>query len=162
MIHSLRAVFIILLLAMQVLLGATADAGTKVHTPPPGSAERRMLLELMRRKVMELSRLDVVFVVKEMNVSRGWAWVRTYPQSKDGAGRYEDFIAILQKKNGRWRIAEIPCTEPDNTDCLDSRNYVSHLRRRFPDMPAAILPSEMVKKQGNPFAGPGKEKGGSW
>ena len=67
MIHSLRAVFIILLLAMQVLLGATADAGTKVHTPPPGSAERRMLLELMRRKVMELSRLDVVFVVKEMN-----------------------------------------------------------------------------------------------
>lgn len=145
-IHRLRVVFIPLLLAMQVFLGVTADAAKKVYTPPPGSAERRILLEVMRRKVLELSRLDVLFVVKEMNLNSGWAWVHTLPQSKDGAGRYEDFIAILQKKNGRWRIAEIPCTEPDNADCLDSPNYVRHLRKRFPDMPTIILPSEMIKK----------------
>ena len=152
-LHRLRMLCILLVLAMQVLSLSTADSATKAYTPKSGSAERRILLDVMRRKVQELHKLDVVFVVKKMNLSRGWAWVHTLPRSKDGRNRYEDFIAILQKRNGTWRIAEIPCTEPDNADCMESPDYVSHLRKRFPQMPDAILPLEMVQKKSNPFVG---------
>jgi hypothetical protein len=151
----------LLLLAIQVLFGATADAATMVYTPKSGSAERRILLDVMRRKILELHQLDVVFVVKEMNVRSGWAWVHTLPRSKDGVGRYEDFIAILQKKNGTWEIAEIPCTELDNKDCINSPDYFMHLKKRFPELPAVILPSEMVQKKSNPFVGFWREKGGA-
>jgi hypothetical protein len=160
LIHRRCLLSMLLLLAIQVLFGATtADAATKVYTPKSGSAERRILLDVMRRKVLELHQLDVRFVVKEMHVSSNWAWVHTLPRSKDGVGRYEDVIAILQKKNGTWRIAEIPCVEPDNADCMDRPDYVSRLRKRFPEMPAAILPSEM-RKQNNPFSGYWRENDG--
>ena len=161
MLHRLRLLCLFLLLAMQVVFGATVDAATKPYTPASGSPERRMLLDVMRRKILELHQLDVIFVVREMKLSNGWAWVHTLPRSKDGVGRYEDFIAILQKHNGIWRIAEIPCSEPDNTDCMESPDYVSHLRKRFPEMPDAILPSEMLHKQSNPFSGFWRENGGA-
>jgi hypothetical protein len=106
------------------------------HTPPPGSAERRLVLDVMRAKVAELHDLDVVFVVKKMEISKGWAWVHTLPRSRDGLSRYEDFFALLHNANGKWRIAEIPCTEPDNPDCVYSPDFFRRLRLRFPAMPA--------------------------
>ncbi len=151
--NRLRFLSLFLLLAMQVDFGATVGAATKAYTPESGNPERRMLLDVMRRKVLELHQLDVIFVVKEMKLSSGWAWVHTLPRSKDGRSLYEDFIAILQKHNGTWRIADIPCTEPDNADCMESPDYVSHLRKRFPHMPDAILPPEMVQKKSKPFIG---------
>ena len=105
------------------------------HTPLPGSAERREVLDLLRAKIAELHALDVVFVVKRMEISKGWAWVHTLPRSRDGRSRYEDFFALLHQHNGRWRIAEIPCTEPDNAECIDSPDYFRHLRERFPAIP---------------------------
>jgi len=113
-----------------------------LHTPQPGSAERRAILDAMRMKIMELHRLDVVFSVKSINVSHGWAWVHSLPRSKDGLASYEDFYALLRNVNGRWMIAEIPCTEPDNSECIDSPGYFRRLARRFPGLPASILPEE--------------------
>lgn len=108
----------------------------KYDTPSPGSAERRLVLDVMRTKVAELHGVDVVFVVKRMEISKGWAWVHTLPRSRDGRSRFEDFFALLHKRNGRWRIVEIPCTEPDNAECVDSPDYFRRLRQRFPAMPA--------------------------
>jgi hypothetical protein len=159
-IRRLRFLCILFLLAGQVFFGAVSEAAMRAYTPKAGSPERRMLLDLMRRKVLELHQLDVLFVVREMKLSSGWAWVHTLPRSKDGVGRYEDFIAIFHKKNGVWRIAEIPCTEPDNPNCIDSPDYVTRLRMRFPEMPDAILPSEMLSKQRNPFTGFWRESEG--
>lgn len=116
-----------------------ASAGRPPHsdfyTPLFGSADRRMVLDVMRAKVAELHGLDVVFVVKRMDISKGWAWVHTLPRSRDGRSRYEDFFALLHKSNGKWRIAEIPCTEPDNVECVYGQNYFRNLRQRFPGMP---------------------------
>jgi hypothetical protein len=111
----------------------------RLHTPPPGSEERRAILDAMRLKIKELHGLDVVFVVKEMHVSGGWAWVHTMPRSKDGYSSYEDFYALLRNVNARWRIAEIPCTEPENPECIDSPGYFKRLARRFPGVPASIF-----------------------
>ena len=117
---------------------ASADNGSHggFHIPPPGSAERRLVLDVMRAKVAELHGFDVVFVVKKIEISKGWAWVHTLPRSRDGRSRYEDFFALLHKTNGKWKIAEIPCTEPDDPACVYSPDYFRHLRQRFPTMPA--------------------------
>lgn len=112
----------------------------RVYTPLPGSVERKEILDAMREKVKELHELDVVFVVREMKVSDGWVWVHTLPQSRDGSARYEDFFALLRKARGRWTVADIPCTEPDNPDCIDSPGYFTKLLDRFPGLPTAILP----------------------
>lgn len=141
-----RYLLLILLMASLIAIAVPAQlreafgGERRVQTPAPGSAERRAMLDAMRLKVRELHGLDVVFVVREMKVSEGWAWVHTLPQSKDGSARYEDFFALLRKENGRWRIAEIPCTEPDNPECIDNPGYFRMLAERFPGLPAAILP----------------------
>jgi len=126
--------------AGAILLPDACGKSPSVLTPAPASAERREILDAMRLKIRELHELDVVFVVKTMNVSRGWAWVHTLPQSGDGKERYEDFYALLRKKQGRWAIIEIPCTEPDTPDCLDSPGYFRKLARKYPGIPRAILP----------------------
>jgi hypothetical protein len=110
-----------------------------VYTPASGSIERKEILDVMRLKVKELHQFDVIFVVKTMNVCDGWAWVHALPQSKDSSSRYEDFYALLHKKKGRWTIAEIPCTEPDNSDCIDSPHYFKKLERRLPGLPKSIF-----------------------
>ncbi|UWX58385.1 hypothetical protein NY406_03725 [Chlorobaculum sp. MV4-Y] len=112
-----------------------------VHTPPPGSAERKAILDAMHLKIKELHGFDVVFAVKTMNVSGGWAWVHTLPQSRDGRDRYEDFSALLHNDNGKWRVDEIACTEPDNPDCIDNPGYFRKLAHRFPCAPSSIFPT---------------------
>jgi hypothetical protein len=128
-------------IAVAAPLHARAAQGMtrNLHTPPPGSTERRAILDAMRMKIKELHSLDVVFVVKTMHVSGGWAWVHTMPRSKDGLSRYEDFYALMRREAGRWRIAEIPCTEPENPECIDSPGYFRRLARRFPGVPASIF-----------------------
>jgi len=61
------------------------------------------------------------------------------PRSKDGRASYEDFYSLLRNVNARWRIAEIPCTEPENPECIDSPGYFKRLARRFPGVPASIF-----------------------
>ncbi len=121
--------------ASPLVVSAESRSHEDFHTPPPGSAERRVVLNLLRAKITELHTLDVVFVVQRMEMSKGWAWVHTLPRSRDGRSRYEDFFALLHQQNGRWRIVEIPCTEPDNPECVDSPDYFRRLRQRFPAMP---------------------------
>jgi|GEM_PF-305342 len=143
--HPCRFLLLVVLVTGIAIAGPAhfRDAfgkGDKVCTPAPGSMERRAILDAMRITIKELHQLDVIFIVRRMNVSRGWAWVHTMPRSKDGSSMYEDFYALLHKENGHWTIAEIPCTEPDNPECLDSPGYFRKLAHRFPDMPPFILP----------------------
>lgn len=127
-------------------VAAAAGKTAKAYTPLPGSAERREILDAIRLKVRELHELEVIFVVKSMKACNGWAWAHTLPRSKDGIGRYEDFYALLCKKEGRWIVSEIPCTEPENPDCIDSPGYFSKLARRFPGLPASIFPGGGMKR----------------
>jgi hypothetical protein len=119
----------------------TQERISYVHTPQPGSVERKAILDAMRSKVKELHGLDVVFNVITMNVSGGWAWVHTMPQSRDGRNRYEDFAALLHNDNGQWQIDEIACTEPDNPDCIGNPGYFRKLLHRFPCVPSSIFPT---------------------
>ncbi|NTU58636.1 MAG: hypothetical protein HGB00_06925 [Chlorobiaceae bacterium] len=117
----------------------------KVHTPASGNVERKVLLDAIRAEVKEMHGLDVIFVVKEMNVSDGWAWVHALPRSRDGSCLYEDLYALLRREKSEWMVAEMPCTEPDNSECIDSPDYFRNIVARYPDMPVTILPKESAR-----------------
>ena len=150
--HSQPILFAMAVVAVTASLLITPHSWTEVqakttgiHTPARGSAERKAILDAMRLKVKELHQLDVVFVVVTMKVGNVWAWVHTQPQSKDGSSHYEDFLALLKRTNGSWLVVEIPCTEPDNPDCIDSPGYFGKLASRFPGMPRELLPVDSGK-----------------
>lgn len=120
----------------------SSDAGASAiaSTPAPGTPLRKAILDALRQEVWRLHGIKVVFVVRHLAVKKAWAWVHTQPQSPDGAERYEDFLALMNMQNGVWRVAEIPCSAPDNPNCLDGPEYFEGLKRRFPKMPIEIFP----------------------
>ncbi|MBN1254550.1 MAG: hypothetical protein JXA50_04690 [Deltaproteobacteria bacterium] len=121
-------------------LPAAGDSDPEAYTPQPGSAERKAILDTLREWVKGQHHLEVIFVVRHLKVKNGYAWVHSMPQSKDGANMYEDISVLLKKVKDRWEIAEIPCAEEDNPDCIGDPGYFDGLKKRFPEMPEDILP----------------------
>ncbi len=107
-------------------------------TPPPGSNERKEIMDAMRSFVKDSFDIEVVFVVNWLKVMNGWAWAETDPQSPDGLNRYEPFIALLQKDDGKWTVAEVPPLEEDSPP-VDDR-YFENLMEKHPGLPADVFP----------------------
>lgn len=128
------------ILLAALLLCSPVQAGDTELTPAPASALRKAVLDALRQEIKRLHGLDVVFVVRHLKVKGGWAWAHTQPRSPDGSNRFEDVSALLELRNGAWRVAEIPCTEPGNPDCLNGPEYFVGLRARFPGVPTDIFP----------------------
>ena len=122
------------------IINAQNSLKLKAYTPQKGTTERKEILDALREKMYEMHHLEVIFVVKYMKVFNGWAWVHTLPQSPDGKNKYEDVLALIHKENNGWQVKEIPCTEIENPECIDSEDYFTNLKKRFPDMPVCILP----------------------
>ena len=90
---------------------ATPAAAQAVHTPGPGSAERRAILDAVRAPLVQHVGGQVEFVVQELRVGGGWAYLRAQPQRPGGgsipADEYMDgniTYAMLQQQGGRWVI----------------------------------------------------------
>jgi hypothetical protein len=131
-----------MLAVMLMLVGSSAalQAAESGLTPPPGDPLRAQVLEGLRREMARTHGLELIFVVEELNVKDGWAWVATEPQSPDGTNRYEPVSALLQQRGGAWRVVEMPCTEVDNPECLGEAGYFKRLRARYPSIPVEVLP----------------------
>ena len=106
---------------------AYAEESTAAETPPPGSAERKAILDVLRAEVKDLHQLDVVFVVTHLKVQHDWAFLHTFPRSRDGANRYEDLSALMHKRGGKWQVMEL------------SAGDVQDLKRAHPAAPPAIF-----------------------
>ncbi len=132
---------VIFLLALQSVTAAAEPRGPAT-TPPPGSAERKLILDALRVEIEKMHHINAVFVVKYLKVLNGWAWIETLPRSPDGTNRYEDVSALLRKSGTKWKVAEIACAEEENEECLGSPGYFKLLKKRFPAIPAAILPEQ--------------------
>jgi hypothetical protein len=122
----------------------SAQASDSALTPLPGDPLRQQLLDALRQEVKRTQGLDVVFVVQHLKVKDGWAWTHTRPQSLDGKHRYEDLSALLRLDNGIWTIAEIPCTEPENPECLDGPRYFERLQKRYPTVAVEVFPDRAL------------------
>jgi hypothetical protein len=121
---------------------AELEAGA--FTPPPGSEERRAIMDALRKVVREMSGLDVVFVVTFLKVQDGWAWVETAPQSADGKNHYEPMSGLLHRAGGAWQYVAGPpegavCEE--DPDCADQAKFFKKLQKQHPGVPAAIFPA---------------------
>ena len=114
------------------------------YTPAAGSAERKAIMDAMRAHRRRFDPRPVTFVVSRLRVQRGWAWLSVQPQSPDGRSRYEGEDALLRRRNGRWAVAEVmPAVgEREGTALEEDCAWFQDLRRRFPSLPAAILPAE--------------------
>jgi len=132
---------------LLTLFCITAHAAESDLTPQPGDPLRKQLLDALRKEVKVINGMEVVFVVKHLKVKDGWAWVHTLPQSPDGKNRYEDLSALMQLKDGNWQVAEIPCGEVDNPECLDGPDYFKRLRVRYPGISVELLPDYSTKPE---------------
>ncbi len=132
---------VLLLPALQSAAAAAEPRGQAI-TPPPGSAERKLIIDALRVEIEKLHRINAVFVVKHLKVLDGWAWIETHPKSVDGTNQYEDVSALLRKGGSKWKVAEIACAEEDNEECLTSPGYFKRLKKRFPGVPTVIFPEQ--------------------
>ena len=101
---------------------STAAFGQRVSaTAPvaPGSAQRRAILDALRPSIEAQIGPDVEFVVREIRVVRGWAFVLAEPQRTgggaiDGHHYFPDFddmggltvTALLRYQYHRWNLVE--------------------------------------------------------
>src|ERR1700741_5470738 len=95
--------FLIRLVVIAGALQVTAPprAAAQVHTPPPGSVERRAILDALRADMRRFDPKPVVFVVRHLRVRGGWAWLEVNPQSPDGRSRYEPEGALMRRGERR-------------------------------------------------------------
>jgi hypothetical protein len=117
------------------------DASEAITTPPPGSRERGAILEALRAELTHLTGPDLVFVVAVLRVRAGWAWIEAAPQSRDGARRYEDITALLQRRDGRWAVQVLgPCDDEDDPAVCAADTDPERLLERFPTLSPGLVP----------------------
>jgi hypothetical protein len=138
---------IVLLLAVMFLIQAAGTVFAEgAVTPPVGSLERKAIMNTLRADLRENFGIEAVFVVKWLKLQDGWAWAETEPQSRDGRNHYEPFLALLNKCEGVWVIAEVPPLEEDSPPVDDA--YFSGLIEKFPGLPRDVFPWEGAEAAG--------------
>lgn len=115
-------------LTLAIAPGAVqAEDHAEAETPPPGSAERKAILDALRSELKALHQLEVIFVVTHLKVLHNWAFTHAFPQSADGASKYEDVSALMQNQGGEWKVVDlIPADLED-------------LKKTYPSAPPAIF-----------------------
>lgn len=119
-----ETIFASVLLAVAAPVGgattaALAQSASASASTAPGSAQRRAILNALRPSVESEIGPEVEFVVREIRVVRGWAFVMAEPQRRGGGAidghRYYPYFdemggltvtALLRYRNGRWNLVE--------------------------------------------------------
>lgn len=102
---------------------AAAGAADKWHTPAPGSAERKGIMDALRVPVQKDVKQPVVFVARALRVQNNWAFLdgslsqpngkpldysHTKYQEALEAGAFDDGICALLKRptahGGPWKV----------------------------------------------------------
>jgi hypothetical protein len=102
-------------------------------SPPPGSAERKAILDALRARGDLHNR---IFIVRYLKVRKGWAWVSADSQSPDGKNHYETESALLQKVGPGWKVVDEPCTD----EGCDDKAEMARIRAANRNAPDAIFP----------------------
>lgn len=120
--------------SQTVLPGAIAPSMQGAYTPAAGSPERKAILDAYRARWKQGGEIaDVVFVVNDLKVHRGWAWLNVSPQSSNAGQQYEAEQGLLRKRGGRWRVLERTAGFTDA--------YIRKLKKKYPSVPSDIFPT---------------------
>ncbi|RQW92312.1 MAG: hypothetical protein EHM79_00545 [Geobacter sp.] len=115
---------------------------TRAYTPPRESDERIALFVSLQQYMDPSKMLRLNFIVKDLKVNNGWAWVFAVPQSRDGEIQYAPVYALLRHQEGSWKVRAYTRTEKGKPDVLSATGYVKNLKKRFPEAPSDIFPPE--------------------
>lgn len=153
---------VILILALVTTRGSFSW-GADIHTPPPGSSERRVIIDVMRsgyyRDAASARRNanGILLYVRYMKVQGDWALVCVDPV-KSGKIVGESNWELLRRKGAQWRSVDYfaaiaPLASPeDPLDNLDmTPSTIRKIRQKFPDVPKGIFPREKLKEPPLPF-----------
>jgi len=122
------------------LLGTSGAvcAQAAIHTPDFGTSERKSILDTLRPSAEQVWHSPVVFVVKEIRVSGGFAYVSVVPERPNGApirmmlagGTGNAYgSGFLRYAGGRWTVLSFRGGASDAWEC------------GYPGIPRSILPS---------------------
>lgn len=111
MSKPMKSIISLLALCSLPLIGDARDW----HTPAAGSAERAQVMTALRGELAKYdpNAHDLRFVVRDLCVSNATGWIEADPQSANGENRYEPVSASLRKRNGRWVVGRLACSEED-------------------------------------------------
>ena len=134
---SLRSAVLLGSVLLAVACGVVpALAQSGVHTPKPGSAERKAIMDALRVPVQHDLKMPVIFVVRHpepegyLRVKQGWAFVDAEFRHPNGdpmgpsyygdaeGGLSADACGLLHRVNGRWRVLvhNVGATDVEWTD----------------------------------------------
>jgi hypothetical protein len=110
------------------------------YEPPPGSKERKLILDTLRVPVQKEVRQKVVFHSVEIRTKNGWAYVQAVTRDEKGkrlkrwAPQVDPMASGLLRQNGKkWRVLDWGAS----TDVA----AVYDLRKAYPQAPRSIFPS---------------------
>ena len=115
---ALRRPALLTLFLLAIAVPAAAQA--RPHTPAPGSAERREIMDALRIPIQREVRKPVIFEVRTLRVLGAWAFVEASPRRPGGApfdyrgtryqeaideGMFDDGVfAVLRRTDDGWRV----------------------------------------------------------
>ena len=114
----LAAVAVIMLLPVDAAPAAAQGAVNATAAPRPNSAQRRAILDALRPAIERRLGSNVEFVVSDIRVSGGWAFVMADPQRRggrpiDGRRYFRNFddmdgltVTALLRFQGRWTLVD--------------------------------------------------------
>ncbi len=103
-----------LIAAAVLAFSATTVLAAAFSSPGAGTPQRKAILDALRPRIERDLGVPVQFVVEEIRVGGGWAFVRVTPQRKGGGAiRNRDpeadgvhTEAFLQLSGGRWTVKD--------------------------------------------------------
>ncbi|MDQ3814501.1 MAG: hypothetical protein M3347_11190 [Armatimonadota bacterium] len=124
--------FLYAALALSLCLGSSCDA--KPYTPKAGSAERKAILDALRKPVEKEAKQHVIFYDVSLRVEKGWAFVTAI--SKDQTGRklvLGDLATsgLLRKKGARWQVLHWGVAGDISVTCEAAKKYPKAPRSIF-------------------------------
>lgn len=112
-----------------LIFGAISAQAGDFATPARGTAERSAILSAIRAPVEKQLGPRVVFVVHQLRMGEGWAFLSARPQRPSGApidyaltpyaedaaaGLFDDGVAALaQLQNGKWNVRALSIGHTD-------------------------------------------------
>jgi hypothetical protein len=122
---------------LALLAFAFSLSGADITSPPPGSPERKAILDALRPPLNKLAGRGVKFLRPNIKVADGWATVTSEFEADDGRELPEDFqfdyFGLAERVNGKWVVRSWGFAG-DVSAVLDAR-------MGYPGAPAGLFPA---------------------
>jgi hypothetical protein len=123
----------------------TAQNQSALHTPAKGSAERKVIMDVLRDDFLKQGGQRVVFQVNYLKVHQGWAWADVTPLNDKGKAVAEGGPALLHYEKGAWAIVDLTVVADDPDDPLGPMDpsplYIKNVQKKYPGVPTDIFPA---------------------